>query len=68
MELQSPKIMPKVPKHVRQRAYSLLKHWPDEYHLETICEQLPSMFAKELEPLYGMVKRYDISKKNEKSE
>lgn len=68
IELQRPSITPRVPKHIRQRANSLLKHWPGDYHLETMCEQLPSMFAKELEPLYGMVKRYDKSKKNEKSE
>lgn len=33
MELQSPHMMPKIPKAVRQRANSLLKHWPDDYHL-----------------------------------
>lgn len=62
MELQSPHMMPKIPKAVRQRANSLLKHWPDDYHLETICEMLPSMFAKEIEPLYGMVKKYEQNK------
>lgn len=67
IELQRPSMTARVPKHIRHRANLLLKHWPGDYHLEKICEKLPSMFQKELEPLYGLVKQYDIAK-NEKSE
>lgn len=64
IELLSPHTTPRVPKIVRQRANGLLRHWPDDYHLEEMCRQMPNHFAKELEPLYRMVKKYDMEKKD----
>ena len=63
MELLSPHQTPKVPKAIRQRAHSLLRHWPDNYHLEMMTVDMPQHFAKEMEPLYRMVKQYDQDKK-----
>lgn len=65
MELLSPHQTPRVPKIIRQRASSLLRHWPDDYHLESMCEMMPHHFAKQMEPLYRMVKQYDMEKKDE---
>jgi hypothetical protein len=65
MELQSPHTTPRVPKVIRQRALSLLRHWPDDYHLDLMCENMPGAFAKQLEPLYRMVKKYEIEKKEQ---
>lgn len=62
MELLSPHMTPRVPKIIRQRASGLLRHWPDEYHLESMCEMLPQHFAKDMEPLYRMVKKYQQEK------
>ena len=62
MELLSPHTTPRVPKLIRQRAHSLLRHWPDEYHLELMCEEMPNHFAKQMEPLYRMVKQYEQDK------
>ena len=59
MELLSPHMTPRVPKVVRQRAHSLLRHWPDDYHLELMTEQMPNYFTKQMEPLYRMVKKYE---------
>lgn len=59
LELLSPTMTPRVPKIVRQRARSLLRHWPDDYHLEMMTIDMPQHFAKELEPLYKMVKQYE---------
>lgn len=59
LELLSPTMTPRVPKIVRQRARSLLRHWPDDYHLEMMTIDMPRHFAKELEPLYKMVKQYE---------
>jgi len=65
MELLSPHQTPRVPKAIRQRAHSLLRHWPDSYHLEEMCREMPQHFAKEMEPLYRMVKAYEQDKDNE---
>lgn len=65
MELLSPHMTPRVPKIIRQRANSLLRHWPDSYHLEVMAEKIPEHFAKQMEPLYKMVKQYDMEKKDE---
>lgn len=62
MELLSPHMTPRVPKNIRQRANSLLRHWPDDYHLDLMTEEMPSHFAKQMEPLYRMVKQYGQEK------
>jgi hypothetical protein len=38
-ELIDPKKTPKIPKIIRQRAGSLLKHYPTEYHMERACQK-----------------------------
>jgi hypothetical protein len=65
MELLSTQKTPRVPKIIRQRAHSLLRHWPDNYHLELMTEEMPQHFAKQMEPLYRMVKQRDMEKKDE---
>lgn len=65
IELMSSQDTPRVPKVIRQRARSLLRHWPDNYHLELMTREMPQYFAKEIEPVYRMVKQYDMEKKNE---
>lgn len=62
LELLSPTMTPRVPKSIRQRAHGLLRHWPDDYHLEMMTIDMPQHFAKELEPLYKMVKQYQEQK------
>jgi hypothetical protein len=46
LDLRDPKKTPKVPKYVRQRASSVLRHYPFEYHFELISEALPNEFEK----------------------
>lgn len=53
---------PRVPKDIRNRARSLLRHFPDDYHLDLMCENMPGAFAKQMEPLYRIVKQYDQDK------
>ncbi len=65
IELLNTQQTPRVPKIIRQRAHSLLRHWPDDYHLELMAEEMPQHFAKQMEPLYRMVKQHAMEKKNE---
>jgi len=46
MELCNPAATPKVPRSVRERARSILKHYPGQYHFEMIAEALPNEFSK----------------------
>lgn len=64
LELLSPHMTPRVPKAIRQRAHGLLRHWPDTYHLDLMTEEMPNHFAKQMEPLYRMVKQYGQEKKD----
>lgn len=45
LDLLNPKLTPKVPKYIRQRAYSILRHYPDSYHFTRIVEKLPEDFS-----------------------
>lgn len=45
LDLLNPKITPKVPKYIRQRASSILRHYPDPYHFTKIVERLPEDFS-----------------------
>lgn len=65
MELLSPHQTPRIPKVIRQRAHSLLRHWPDDYHLEMMTIDMPDHFAKQVDPLYRMVKHYDLEKNSD---
>lgn len=48
-DLCDPKKTPRVPKAIRQRAHHLLRHYPSQYHMETIAaredgeDQFPNM-------------------------
>lgn len=45
-ELLDPKKTPKVPKHVREKAYSLLKHYPALYQMKMVVKKLPGVFGE----------------------
>jgi hypothetical protein len=45
LDLLNPKVTPKVPKYIRQRALSVLRHYPDPYHFTKIVERMPEDFA-----------------------
>jgi hypothetical protein len=38
-DLIDPKKTPRVPKAIRQRAHSLLRHYPSHFYMETIAER-----------------------------
>lgn len=62
--LCNPKLTPRVPRAIRKEALSLLKHYPGNYHLDLMCERIPEEFAREMEPVYRMIKKYEQDKKD----
>jgi len=66
-DLLDPKKTPKVPKDIRRRALSVLRHFPDEYFLSMLAEARPDIIERKgepFDPLYKMVKEFDLSKEN----
>ena len=56
---------PRVPKTIKQQARSLLRHYPSAWDMKAAAELAPHVFQKEMEPLYRMVKQYDMEKKDQ---
>lgn len=48
LDLIDPKKTPKVPKTIRQRAMSLLRHYPGEYYMDKASDAAPDVFDKEM--------------------
>lgn len=55
---------PRVPKLIRQRARSLLRHYPAQYHLDVLGTQCPSILetANPVDRLTQMVFEYEAEK------
>jgi len=47
-DLLNPKITPRIPSKVRERARYILKHFPAESEMERVANELPEFFG----PLY----------------
>ena len=45
LSLCNPKETPRVPQAIRQRARSLLKHYPSDYDMEEAAMLVPSVFG-----------------------
>jgi hypothetical protein len=58
-------VTPRVPKAIRKQAQSLLRHYPSAWDMKVASENAPNIFQKEMEPLYRMVKKYDMEKKEQ---
>lgn len=43
-DLLDPKKTPRVPKHIRQRAYSCLRHYPSRYEMDVVATRSPNVF------------------------
>lgn len=64
-DLLDPKKTPRVPRAVRQRAYSCLRHYPDGYHLDVLATKCPNILETRnpIDDLTIMV--YDYEQRNE---
>ena len=58
-DLMDPKKTPKIPRIIRQQAYAMLRHYPNDYDLERLSEKSPDVIIKEMEPLTRMMMSYE---------
>ena len=45
LDLLNPKVTPKVPKYIRQRALAVLRHYPSSYQFTKMLETMPEEFT-----------------------
>jgi hypothetical protein len=62
-DLLDPKKTPRLPKSIRSRAGAVLRHYPGIWDLKLLEESAPHVIQEKMEPLYKMVKQYDLNKK-----
>lgn len=65
-DICNPEHTPRVPKLVRETARSMLRHYPSEIDMRQAAQGAPEVFQERMEPLYRMVKQYDMEKKEQK--
>jgi hypothetical protein len=59
LDLCSPERTPRIPKEIRQRANSLLRHYPSDWDMTVACHQAPDVFQTRMEPLHRMIVKYE---------
>ena len=67
MQLQDPKITPRVPRYIRDQAGSLLRHYPGTYYIEEIARKSPEILSPEIEPLHRMILAHDQQQQEDDS-
>lgn len=63
--LCNPKETPRVPRHIRERAYALLKHYPGGYNLDVIATKCPEVLETQnpIDDLSMLMHNYEAKKK-----
>ena len=64
LDLTNPQHTPQIPKLIRDTARSMLRHYPSVWDMNAASELAPHIFQEHMEPLYRMIKQYDMDKKN----
>jgi len=62
MNLCNPRLTPRVPRAVRQRAQALLKHYPSVWDLDRLAEKSPDVIIEKMEPLTRLMRTYEESR------
>jgi hypothetical protein len=62
MNLCNPRLTPRVPRAVRQRAQTLLKHYPSVFELDQLAERSPDVIVHRMEPLTRLMRTYEESR------
>lgn len=53
LSLMDPKLTPKIPRKIRQEARCLLKHYPEEFHMEVAAKSIPHIFGTDWRDNFG---------------
>jgi hypothetical protein len=64
LDLCNTKHTPGVPKLIRDTARSMLRHYPSDYDMDQLAAAAPDILQQRMEPLYRMVKQYELDSDN----
>ena len=56
---------PRIPKAIKDRARSCLRHYPVWYDMQRAAQAAPDVFQEQMEPLYRMIKQHDLEQNPE---
>ena len=56
---------PRVPKAIKDRARSCLRHYPSDWDMTRAAEGAPDVFQEQMEAVTRLFKQYEEGKKNE---
>lgn len=62
IDLCNPRKTPRVPKEVRDRARSLLRHYPSSWDLERLAEAAPDVIVARMEAVHRWVAQGSVDK------
>jgi hypothetical protein len=62
LDLCDAKKTPGVPKLIRQQANSILRHYPDDYHMTQAAAAAPDVFQTQMEPVTRLFAQYQQSR------
>jgi hypothetical protein len=57
---------PRVPKVIKQRASSLLRHYPSAWDMKRAAENCPDVFQERMEPVTRIMMQYQQEQQEEK--
>ena len=68
LSLCDPKKTPRVPRHIRERAHSLLRHYPGGYNLDVIATKCPEVLETQnpIDDLSMLMHDYEQKKQGTK--
>ncbi len=58
---------PRIPKHVRQEARSILRHYPSEWEMQQAADASPHLFQERMEPVTRLFAQYEQKSKPDES-
>lgn len=59
---------PRLPKSVRQEAYSILRHFPGSWDMQRAANTAPDVFQERMEPLTRVLTAYKIEQQEEQND
>ena len=54
-DLLDPQKTPRVPRHIRQQARSVLRHYPGSYYINQLAKRSPDVIARELDDVHKFI-------------
>lgn len=59
------KAYPRISKTIRGEAYSILRHFPNEWDLDSAARRAPDVFQERMEDVQRMMEKYKQGKQDE---